>query len=133
MVPKSHVAEILAPMQVLGLLLQYYTHTQHVYSPLFADWLARPCGRDETVVAFGLLSHPREHLHAPTPLTQPFAPPRTPPLPSSPIGWLDPADVVNPSERSADDPYANEPARHPALIVISEVRPMPKLAVHPCD
>ena len=38
------------------------------------------------------------------------------------IGWLDPADVASErSMRSADDPYANEPTRHPALISISDV------------
>jgi sulfite oxidase len=38
------------------------------------------------------------------------------------IGWLDPADVASEKKaRSADDPYKDEPARHPALVSISEV------------
>jgi len=37
------------------------------------------------------------------------------------IGWLDPADVAAAaaSARSPDDPYANEPLRHPALRMLS--------------
>jgi len=43
-------------------------------------------------------------------------------LASLQVGWLDPADVAREkSSRSADDPYVNEPARHPALISVSEV------------
>lgn len=36
------------------------------------------------------------------------------------IGWLDPAEAAKLPARSADDPYANEPTRHPALRLLSE-------------
>mmetsp|Transcript_6837 Transcript_6837/g.19846 ORF Transcript_6837/g.19846 Transcript_6837/m.19846 type:complete len:582 (-) Transcript_6837:255-2000(-) len=39
------------------------------------------------------------------------------------IGWLHPDDVKEAAAcaRAADDPYANQPARHPALKVLSEI------------
>jgi len=36
------------------------------------------------------------------------------------IGWLAPGDAAAAKARSPDDPYANEPARHPALQLLSE-------------
>ena len=37
------------------------------------------------------------------------------------VGWLDPAEMAKaPAGRDADDPYAREPARHPALRMLSE-------------
>lgn len=36
------------------------------------------------------------------------------------VGWLDPAEAASEKARSPDDPYAKEPARHPALQLLSE-------------
>ena len=36
------------------------------------------------------------------------------------IGWLDPTEAAKIKTKTADDPYVHEPARHPALLMLSE-------------
>ena len=37
------------------------------------------------------------------------------------VGWLDPSDVAKAPARAEDDPYREEPVRHAALTMVSEV------------